>query len=221
MQSQWLFEAPFPSSEATRLNLRNYNQPMPDFEGSIHPDILGHCSTITGIVKKLSQYLGKSLRGKQHQRDRDLADAKQLIDSMTARVKNDLSKYSIRDLDVLLGCFGRVDHVLLGIGSKVPTPLINLRTAVASRINSLAVRNPEVSFEWETANLDFMVKGLPKGSPANDNKSKKLTKAQCKTRYDGCVDSKTSLGWNHIKDCDDCRRHCVRNGWWDSKCPTS
>lgn len=131
-RTEWLFEVPL-ISEATS-----------DFEIPVHPDIAEHCSTATRIVKDLSPYVGKRLQGREQQEKEQIAfRAKAAIDSMAARVKNNLTRYSIRDLDVLLGCFGRVDHVFRGVGSKIPAPLINLRAVAANQINILKGRNSE------------------------------------------------------------------------------
>lgn len=162
MQSQWLFEAPFPSNEATRFNLGNYNQSTSEFfENPVHPDILQHCSVATTIVKNLSPFVNKKLTGKQKLAMKNVAhQATMQVNTIAARLSNNLSTYSIRDIDIALGCIGRIDSVYHGVAIKMPATVERLRAAALTQIAALKGKNLEASFEWDFENPTDVARAL-------------------------------------------------------------
>jgi hypothetical protein len=110
----------------------------------VHPQIQQFCGVARNIVARLAPYRGGRMRGAQiRQFGRDLANSKSDIDMVAGRVRNNLNSYSIRDLDILLGCFGSaIDQAFRSVNSRPRASLGTLRAIAAQRMQQLQAGAP-------------------------------------------------------------------------------
>lgn len=110
----------------------------------VHPQIQQFCGVARNIVARLAPYRGGRMRGDRiRQFGRDVESSKSDIDMVAGRVRNNLNSYSIRDLDILLGCFGSaIDQAFRSVNSRPRASLGTLRSMAAQRLQQLQASAP-------------------------------------------------------------------------------
>ena len=105
----------------------------------VHPQIQQYCGVARNIVTRLAPYRRGRMRGAQiRQFGRDIEAAKSDIDMVAGRVRNNINQYSLRDLDILLGCFGSaIDQAFRGVNSRPRASLGSLRALARRRLGEL------------------------------------------------------------------------------------